>query len=66
MRVGVLRAQGAGARGGALALAAGVEAAAGRRAAWRRMQQFGAIQTKVAAPSLASGGSGSGSGTRAR
>ena len=66
MRVGVLRAQGAGACGGVLAPAAGAQAAVRRRAVWRRMQQFGAIQTKVVAPSLASGGSGGGGGTRAR
>ena len=66
MRVRVLRAQGTGACGGWLAPAAGVRAAARRRAAWGSMQQFGPIQTKLAAHSLASGGSGGGDSTRAR
>ena len=66
MRVGVLRAQGAGACGGGLALAAGVRAAARRRAVWGSMQKFGPIQTKLAAHSLASGGGSGGDSTRAR
>ena len=66
MRVRVLRAQGAGACGGGLAPAAGVRAAAMLRAVWGSMQQFGPIQTNVAAHSLANGGSGGGDSTRAR